>query len=108
MILVDKALAERERNGNPVRVAIVGAGYSGRNIAYQIAHSFPGLRLVAMANRTLTAAQAALAGAGITDVRTVDTTPTVERAIREQCVAVTDNALAVCEADGIDVVIEAT
>jgi predicted homoserine dehydrogenase-like protein len=108
MILVDKALAERERNGNPVRVAIVGAGYSGRNIAYQIAHSFPGLRLVAMANRTLTAAHAALAGAGITAVRNVDTTPAVEKAIRDQCVAVTDNAAALCEADGIDAVIEAT
>lgn len=108
MILVDRALAERERIGNPVRVAIVGAGYSGRNIAYQIAHSFPGLRLVAMANRTLAAACAALAGAGVTAVRTVDTTPAVERAIREQCVAVTDNALAVCEAEGIDAVIEAT
>ena len=66
MILVDKALAEREQNGNPIRVAIVGAGYSGRNIAYQIIHSFPGLRLVAIANRTLTAAHAALAGAGVT------------------------------------------
>src|SRR5579863_4550892 len=98
MILVDKALAERERNGNPVRVAIVGAGYSGRNIAYQIAHSFPGLRLVAMANRTLTAAHAALAGAGITAVRNVDTTPAVEKAVRDQCVAVTDNAAALCEA----------
>lgn len=108
MILVDRALAERERNGNPVRVAIVGAGYSGRNIAYQIIHSFPGLRLVAIANRTLTAAHAALAAAGVADVRTVDTTPALERAIRDQCVAITDNAAVVCEADGIDAVIEAT
>ena len=108
MILVDRALAERERSGNPVRVAIVGAGYSGRNIAYQIVHSFPGLRLVAMANRTLAAAHAALAGAGVTAVRTVDTAPALEIAMRDQCVAVTDNAAMVCEADGIDAIIEAT
>src|SRR5881394_664624 len=108
MILVDKALAEREQNGNPIRVAIVGAGYSGRNIAYQIIHSFPGLRLVAIANRTLSAAQAALAGAGVTAVRTVDTAPALERAMRDQCVAITENAALLCEADGIDAVIEAT
>ena len=56
MILVDKALAERQAQGKPVRVAIVGAGYSGRNIAYQIIHSVPGLRTVAIANRSLAAA----------------------------------------------------
>lgn len=108
MILVDKALAERARSGNPVRVAIVGAGYSGRNIAYQIIHSFPGLRLVAIANRTLTAAHAAVVAAGVTEVRTVDSKSALERAIRDQCVAVTDDASLVCEADGIDVVVEAT
>ncbi len=52
MILIDKALAERQRSGQPVRVALVGAGYSGRNIAYQILKSFPGMHLVAIANRT--------------------------------------------------------
>jgi predicted homoserine dehydrogenase-like protein len=108
VILVDTALAERERSGNPVRVAIVGAGYSGRNIAYQIIHSFPGLRLVAMANRTLMAAQAALAAAGVAAVRTVDTATALEKAIRDQCVAITDDATLVCQADGIDAVIEAT
>jgi predicted homoserine dehydrogenase-like protein len=108
MILVDKALAERQRSGNPVRVAIVGAGYSGRNVAYQLVHSFPGLRLVAIANRTLAAAKAVVAGAGITDARTVDTLSGVETAMRDHCVAITDNAAAVCEAEGIDAVIEAT
>src|ERR1700733_14601669 len=108
MILVDKALAERQRSGNPVRVAIVGAGYNGRNVAYQIVHSFPGLRLVAVANRTLAAAKAVVAGAGITDARIVDTVSGVEAAIRDHCVAITDDASVVCQADGIDAVIEAT
>ena len=108
MILVDKALAERQSSGNPVRVAIVGAGYSGRNVAYQIVHSFPGLRLVAIANRTLAAAKDVVAGAGITDVRTVDTVSGVETAMGDHCVAITDNAAAVCQANGIDAIIEAT
>lgn len=108
MILVDKALAERVRDNNPVRVAIVGAGYSGRNVAYQIVHSFPGLRLVAISNRTLAAAHAAITAAGLTAIRTVETAPAIEQAIRDECVAITDDATLVCEADGVDVVIEAT
>ena len=72
MILVDKALAKRQQTGNPVRVAIVGAGYSGRNIAYQIIKSFPGLRLVAISNRTLMAAREAYSSAGVREVQVVE------------------------------------
>ena len=32
MILVDKALARRHAEGNPVRVAMVGAGAMGRGL----------------------------------------------------------------------------
>jgi predicted homoserine dehydrogenase-like protein len=89
-------------------VAIVGGGYSGRTIVYQIINSFPGLRLVAIANRTLAAAREAYVSAGARDVRGVDTPSALEQAIRDDCFAVTHDAAVVCEADGIDVVIEAT
>jgi predicted homoserine dehydrogenase-like protein len=36
MIIVDTALKKRETEGNPIRVAMVGAGYIGRGIALQI------------------------------------------------------------------------
>ena len=32
MILVDTALAKREAEGNPIRVAVVGAGFQGAAI----------------------------------------------------------------------------
>ena len=108
MILVDKALEERQQKGNPVRVAVVGAGYSGRNIAYQIVKSFPGLRLVAIANRTITAAREAYSSAGITEVRTVERQNALDQAIHDERFAVTDDAAVVCEAEGIDAVVEAT
>lgn len=108
MILVDKALAEREQNHNPVRVAIVGAGYSGKTIAYQVINSFPGMRLVAIANRSLDAARAAYVGAGLTDIRIVDSRSGLERAIENNFAAVTNDASVICEADGIDAIIEAT
>lgn len=108
MFLIDKALARREQQGNPIRVAVVGAGYSGRNIAHQIITSFPGMRLVAIANRTLASAKAAYAFAGVSDVVEVDTPQALERAMREGRYAVTDNPAVVCQAKGIEVVIEAT
>jgi predicted homoserine dehydrogenase-like protein len=108
VILVDKALAERQQNGNPVRVGLVGAGYSGRNIACQIIRSFPGLRLVAIANRTIDSAREAYSAAGVSEVRTVESPNALMRAIREKCFAITDYASVVCEAEGIDAIIEAT
>ncbi len=108
MILVDKALAERHQQNNPVRVAIVGAGYSGRNIVYQIIHSVLGLRPVAIANRTLAAARDAYTAAGVGSVRTVETAQALTQAIRDGAFAVTEDAAVVCEAEGIDAIIEAT
>ncbi len=108
LILIDKALAERQRTENPVRVAIVGAGYSGKNIAYQIITSFPGLRLVALCNRTLSEAREAYLAAGVTDVGVVESRNELEQAMRDGRFAVTDDAAVICEAEGIDAVIEAT
>jgi predicted homoserine dehydrogenase-like protein len=108
MILVDKALEERQKSGNPIKVAIVGAGYSGRNVAYQIINSFPAIRLVAISNRTLPTALEAYRAAGVTDAHVVNSRNALEEAIRDQRFAVTDDASVICDAGGIDAVIEAT
>lgn len=101
-------LAEREHAGNPIKVALVGAGYSGRNIAYQIIRSFPGLRLVAISNRTLDRAREAYSWAGITDPQVVETPNSLEEAIWRKRFAITDDASIICDAGGIDAVIEST
>ena len=36
MIIVDRALEQRERDGNPIRVGMIGAGFMGRAMARQI------------------------------------------------------------------------
>jgi predicted homoserine dehydrogenase-like protein len=51
-MIVDTALREREDAGRPIRVGMVGAGATGRAIALQLGTPVPGLRLVAIANRT--------------------------------------------------------
>lgn len=108
MILIDKAIAARQESGNPIRVALVGAGYSGKNIAHQILSSFPGLRLVAISNRTLAGAREAYASAGVTDVRVVENAGALEQAMRENKHVVTEDASILCKAEGVEVIIEAT
>src|SRR2546428_5225985 len=64
MIIVDAALERREREGRPVQVGLVGAGYMGRGIALEILTPVRGMRLAAVANRTLNEARRAYVEAG--------------------------------------------
>jgi predicted homoserine dehydrogenase-like protein len=108
MIIVDKALEKCEREGKPLKVAMVGAGFMGRGIALQIIKYTKGMRLVAISNRHPEGACRAYAEAGIQEVRTVETSAQLEDAIdRRQC-AVTEDAMLLCQAQNIDAVIEVT
>ncbi|HEY9751275.1 MAG TPA: Gfo/Idh/MocA family oxidoreductase [Allocoleopsis sp.] len=108
MIIVDRALQARAEAGNPVRVGMIGAGFMGRGIANQIANSVPGMELVAIFNRNLDGAKRAYTEAGITDVRVVNTVADLEDAIAQGQYAVTDDAMLLCQAEGIDALIEVT
>ena len=108
MIIVDSELERRQQNGNPVRVAMVGAGYIGQGIALQIEQYITGMRLVAIANRTLSTAKKAYQDAGAEPIKPVETIAQMNAAIAASQFAVTDDAMLICEAEGVDVIIEAT
>lgn len=108
MIIVDRALAERQAAGRPVRVAMVGAGFMGRGVADQIVRRTPGMQLVAVANRHLAGAVRAYREAGVEGVVTADDAGQVSRALERGTPVVTEDALALCAADGVDVVCDVT
>ena len=108
MIIVDKALEERDRQGKPIRVAVIGAGFMGRGLALQIIGVMRGMRLVAVSNRTVSEAERAYREAGVDTVKKVNSVPELEKAIQRGEYCVTDNAMLLCEADGIDAIVEAT
>lgn len=108
MILVDRALQERERAGEPVRVGLVGAGFMGRGIALQIATATPGMALVAIANRRLEGAVRAYAEAGSGQPRQVSSLSELESAVASGVPAVTEDALLLSRAGGIDALVEVT
>ena len=106
MIIVDRALAERAREGRPVRVALVGAGFMGRGIALQILTATPGMELVAICNRTVEKAREAYALAGADDIALVDSPAALDAAGGRP--AVTEDPSVVCRAETVDAVVEVT
>jgi predicted homoserine dehydrogenase-like protein len=108
MIIVDTALKKRLAAGNPVKVGMVGAGYMGRGIALQILSAMPGMRLVAIANRDTSKAEAAYRDAGIDKVRSVASAAELENAMAAGEYAVTDDPSVLCRAGGVEAVIETT
>ena len=108
MIIVDSELKKREAQNNPVRVAMIGAGFMGRGIALQMANFIQGMKLVAIANRHLEGARRAYQEAGVDNFKAVETVQQLESLIAANTPAITENAMAVCQAEGIDAVIEVT
>lgn len=108
MIIVDNALKARAEAGNPIRVGMIGAGFMGRGIANQIANSVPGMELVAIFNRSIDGAKRAYTEAGIEDVRVVKTVAELEEAIAQNKYSITDDAKLLCQAEGIDAIVEVT
>jgi predicted homoserine dehydrogenase-like protein len=108
MIIVDRALQVRAEASNPVKVAMIGAGFMGRGIANQIANSVSGMELVAIFNRQIDAAKRAYSEAGIENVQVVSTVTQLEDAIARGEYAVTEDAMLLCQVEGIDALIEVT
>jgi predicted homoserine dehydrogenase-like protein len=108
VIIVDTALKKRHAEANPVKVGIVGAGYIGRGATLQIEKYLPGMTVAAIANRTVAHAKRAYHEAGCDDVRIADSAHHIEDSIKAGKKVITQDALQLCCAEGIDVVIEAT
>jgi predicted homoserine dehydrogenase-like protein len=108
MIIVDTALAKRHDEGNPIRVGMVGAGYMGRGIALQIQKFVKGMNLVAISNRTISKAERAYKQAGVETLKFVETVAQLEETIAQNKFAITDDPMLLCEAEGIDALIEVT
>jgi len=106
ILALDQLLADRA--GAPIRVGMVGAGAAGRAIALQLVGSVPGIRLVAIANRTVANARRAFAEAGDPPVVEVSTGEQLDRAVaRGRCV-VTADATALTTSNLLQAIIEVT
>lgn len=107
MIIIDSALRRREAEGRPIRVGMIGSGFMGRGLANQIVNSVTGMRLVAIANRTLANAERAFTEAGLQPVP-VEGAAALDAAIAAGTPAVLDDAFALLAAEQLDCVVDVT
>jgi predicted homoserine dehydrogenase-like protein len=107
-MLVDTALQKLEASRNPIRVGMVGAGATGRAIALQLGTPVPGMRLVAIANRTLENAERAFREAGFSDSVSVNSSREMEEQIARNIPAVTTDPYLLSACGAIDVLLEVT
>lgn len=107
MLLIDRALKQREEEGKPVRVGIVGAGFMSQGLTNQIAHSTPGMRVVAVSNRKPKRALDVLRYAGL-DAIEAETQTRLDSEIDAGRPVATQDALLLCRSDHVDVVVDTT
>lgn len=105
---VDAALLQRESAGNPIRVAMVGAGATGRAIALQLGTPVPGMRLVAIANRTREHGERAFREAGFREWRHVTSVRAAEVAINSGIPVLTEDPSVLTACNAVDILVEVT
>ena len=105
---LDKTLREREADGRPIRVGMIGAGATGRAIALQLGTPVPGIRLVALSNRTAVHGERAFREAGIGEWTRVESVHKAETEIAKGRAILTDDPSVLTGCDGIDLILEVT
>jgi predicted homoserine dehydrogenase-like protein len=107
-MFVDTALRDLEDKGRPVRIGMVGAGATGRAIALQLATPAPGIRLVAISNRTLEHGERAFREAGISSWARISSAREAESAINKGTPVLTDDPSVLTTCAAIDLLVEVT
>ena len=104
---VDTLLAQRQTEGRPVGLGLVGAGFMATGLINQVVNSTPGMQLVAVCNRTPSRAHDAVTTAGATPA-SAESPADVDRIAGAGEVAVTDDIAVLVGSDRVDVVVDAT
>src|ERR1019366_6375544 len=105
---VDTALQKLEAANRPIGVGMIGAGATGRAIALQLGTPVPGMRLVAIANRTLEHAERAFREAGITQWDRVESAREAEGKIVQRVPVLTDDPSVLTACGAVDLLVEVT
>jgi predicted homoserine dehydrogenase-like protein len=108
MIIVDNALKQREAEGRPIRVGLIGAGFMARGLANHIVNTMQGMRLAAVYNRRIERASNLCEYAGVRDVAAPRTQQETDLALREGKTVITDDAFQLARTPGIDLLVDIT
>ena len=108
MILLDTALRQREKEGRPLRIGVIGAGAMARGLVALITNQIPGMEVVAIANRTLKRAADAYAFAGRDGAVAASDLAALERSLSAGEPAITSDPALLVRSGAIDALIDIT
>ncbi|HHV21871.1 MAG TPA: NAD(P)-dependent oxidoreductase [Propionibacterium sp.] len=110
MIITDTLLQQRHKEGNPVRLGVIGPGFMARGMMNHIRNTMTGMTVAAVYSRSVEQAHESLAYAGYApeEITDCDSSKAIDKAIAAGSVAVTESYEDLTAADGIDAVIDCT
>lgn len=108
MIIVDKALEKLEKQGKPIRIGMVGAGFMASGAALEIVKYRKGIRLVSIANRNIAKAKKAFENAGKKEILEATSQSEFDNQISEDRAIITADYKLLCSSKNIDVILEMT
>ena len=108
MIIVDRHLERLAAEGKPIRTVLIGAGAMSQGVALQLERFVPGISLVGVAARRPQQAVDMLAAISDRKCEVVDTSSSMQRAHDSGHIVISEDALSLCQANFVDVVVEIT
>lgn len=108
MIVIDNALRFREDTNNPIKVGVVGAGFMTVGLINQIEKYTPGMKAVAICNRTLENAAKCYEKAGILNITLCETHQQIDETILARGYGICNDPAALCRSEEIDIIVDAT
>jgi predicted homoserine dehydrogenase-like protein len=108
MIIIDELLKAREREGNPIRVGIFGAGFMAQGLTNQIVNSILGMQAMAIYSRKPQRAFDVFRYAGRNAPFLAETQSEVEEAIRLNQPVVTEDPFLLAHSEEIDLLVDVT
>lgn len=110
MSRLNDRLRERYEAGNPIRLALVGAGQMGKGMVCQMEQMIKGIRTVAVADIMLDRVVAAYQAAGVPadEVVVAKDLATAEKALQQGKRIATDDAVLMTKLAPVEVVVEAS
>ena len=108
MVILDQRLKQRERENNPIRVGVIGAGEMAKGLINQITRHTPGMEVAATFNRSLTRPKEIYKIAGIEDFRIIENLKEFNTAIQNRIPVITQNLELMIKGEGIDLLVDMT
>jgi predicted homoserine dehydrogenase-like protein len=108
MIIVDKALQARAQQGNPVKVAILGAGFMAQGLTNQIVNSVPAMSMAAIYSRKPQKAIHVLTYSGLENPIEAITQSQLDDAIRDGKPVFTQDVMLLARSEDVNVIVDTT